>query len=647
MLKRVLLGTALAALTTELAFAQSSPLPGRQLDTIAAAVTSIPVPSQGGEVFDVRPLVGIFWDERCASVEYTFNTNQGANEGTPGRIGPNILANNVQRGLNRWNNIRTAYIEMNVTNRTDLGNRPRIGGDFINEVTFITPGGFTALASSPSTSLIADTDFVAGDDLDLDGDSDVYDPVAEGLNVCTDIDNDGDIEFPAGFYRAGTILDNDVQFGADVTWETGTPTGGGGVADVDAVSTHEFGHSHGLNHSFVNLISAADGSGATMFPFIDTNDPFAEFANRSLHIDDIAATSQIYPEGQGTEPITQLQGNDQAFDSRFSIVSGSVEDGLGNPIAGAAISALRTSDGGVSSLTYSGRTGAFQNATGLFAFPESVQSGAFELAVPSNFSYQFEVQALDGDPAAAGNISTNAIIGQILGQNFFPQERFDADESAVELDATAGETIAVGLTDESGVDFVLNENITLRNSAPAGLGLSANIFGAASIRYIEHFPREDVELLLDNSFIPVAGGVHTSQFGEGTQTYEFSRGALAIGNFMQDGTPRIRELIGTVENVLAEDDDITVVPFTTPADLGDQIRAAYDAFPTAEIFFVLDIDSVQTGNNVGFPLAFQFVDFNTAGTSFLAANGADPVPITDLTWAMELSFIPALADPAE
>ena len=187
----------------------------------------------------------------------------------------------------------------------------------------------------------------------------------------------------------------------------------------------------------------------------------------------------------------------------------------------------------------------------------------------------------------------------------------------------------------------------MRNSATAGLGLSANIFGAASIRYIEHFPREDVELLLDNSFIPVAGGVHTSQFGEGTQTYEFSRGALAIGNFTQDGTPRIRELIGTVENVLAEDDDITVVPFTTPADLGDQIQAAYDAFPTAEIFFVLDIDSVQTGNNVGFPLAFQFVDFNTAGTSFLAANGADPAPITDLTWAMELSFIPALADPAE
>ena len=268
MLKRVLLGTALAALTTELAFAQASPLPGRQLDTIAAAVTSIPLPTQGGEVFDVRPLVGIFWDERCASVEYTFNTNQGANEGTDDRIAPFVLANIVQRGLNRWNRIPTAYIEMNITNRTDLGNRPRIGGDFINEVTFITDPTFGALASSPSTSLIADTDFVAGDDLDLDGDSDVYDPAVEGQNVCTDIDNDGDIEFPAGFYRAGTILDNDVQFGAGVSWEgTTLPTSGGGLADVDAVSTHEFGHSHGLNHSFVNLISAGNGSSATMFPF--------------------------------------------------------------------------------------------------------------------------------------------------------------------------------------------------------------------------------------------------------------------------------------------------------------------------------------------------------------------------------------------
>ena len=319
MLKHALLGSVLAALTADLAFAQARSLPGRQLDIIADPIGTRFVPSTGADA-TLSPIRGIFWDERCASVEYTFNTNQGANEGTADRIGPNVLANIVQRGLNRWNNIRTAYIEMNVVNRTDLGNRPRIGGDFINEVTFITDPGFTALASSPSTSLLADTDFIAGEDLDGDGDSDVYDPSVEGQNVCTDIDGDGDFEFPAGFYRAGTILDNDVQFGADVIWET-TPTDLGD-ADVDAVSTHEFGHSHGLNHSFINQISINNGTSSTMFPFIDTADSVSEAANRSLHIDDIAATSQLYPEGQGSTPISQLQGNDQAFTDRFAIIRG-------------------------------------------------------------------------------------------------------------------------------------------------------------------------------------------------------------------------------------------------------------------------------------------------------------------------------------
>ncbi len=637
MFKKVLLGSALAALTADLAFAQSRVLPGRQLDVIADPIATRPIPSLGGALADIRPLRGIFWDERCASVEYTFNTNQGANEGTPDRIGPNILATNVQRGLNRWNRIETSYIEMNVVNRTDLGNRPRIGGDFINEVTFITPAGFGALASSPSTSLTGDTTFIAGEDLDLDGDADVFDPVVEGINVCTDIDGDGDFEFPAGFYLAGTILDNDVQFGSDVTWETGTPTGAN--ADVDAVSTHEFGHSHGLNHSFVNQISAVNGAGATMFPFIDTQDPNAELANRSLNTDDIAASSQIYPEGQGNEPISQLQGTDVAFSDVFAIISGTVEDVFGNPFAGAAVSAYRANGGVVTSLTYNGRTGAIAPLTGgLLALPESVRNGNFELAVPNNNTYEFEIQALDGDPAAAGNISTNAIIGDILGQTSFPQERFDANESNVELDATLGAPLVVGLTDESGIDFVVNEESVQRNAATTGLSLSGNIFGASSIAYIEHFDRTEIEARLAAGEVIASGGVHTSLFGEGTQTYEFARGSLVLGRFRPDGSVRLQQRLGEVTNILAEDDDITTVPFTDPVGVSDMIESRLTQSPTAELFFVLEIDNVQTGNNAGFPLAFVFVDFNQTGTSFLSTNGAAPAD-AGLTWAMQLNYV--------
>ncbi|MEO1171361.1 MAG: matrixin family metalloprotease, partial [Myxococcota bacterium] len=246
---------------------------GRQLDNFGPPVGVQFVESAGAEL-GVSPVFGIFWDERCANIEYTFNSNLPANPGTGAEIPPEVLAQEVQNGLDRWNEIPTSYIEMNVTSIRDLGARPRVAGDFINEITFVTAPDFTALASSPSTTLLADATFAVGDDLDGDGDSDVFDPVALGFDTCRDVDGDGDIEFPAGDYRAGTILDNDVQFSTTVFWETGaTDTGG---ADVDAVSTHEFGHSHGHNHSLINQISDTDGTGSTMFPFIDTTDGDAD-----------------------------------------------------------------------------------------------------------------------------------------------------------------------------------------------------------------------------------------------------------------------------------------------------------------------------------------------------------------------------------
>lgn len=637
MFKSLFLGAVCVSLSVDIAFAQSRDLPGRQLDVITAPTGTTTLPGFT-EPFNISPVKGIFWDERCASVEFTFNTNQGANEGTPDRIDPNVLANVVQRGLNRWNRIPTSYIEMNVTNRTDLGNRPRIGGDFINEVTFITVPGFDLFAESPSTALLEDTDFITGEDLDGDGDADVYDPVLEGQNICTDIDNDGDIEFPAGYYQAGTILDNDVQFSSTEIWEL-IPTGTDAV-DVDALTMHEFGHSHGLNHSPVNQISSGNGSGATMFPFINAQDPNSELAIRTLHIDEIAASSQLYPEGQGTEPITQLQTGDVAFSDAFAIVTGSVTDVAGTPIAGAAVSAIRNSDGAVSSLTYSGQTVVFQNqSNGSLLFsppPESFVNGNFELAVPINNTYEFAIEALDGQPVAAGRVSLHALIGEAAGQTSFTSERWDSRESAFEITPDASETLAIGVTDISGVDFVLNEEIEQSN-AGSDLALTVVAGGASSIRYIEHFDRQEVRDHLAAGDVPFAGSVLTFVLAESTETFEFSRGALAIGNFRQNGTPRIRQLIGTVENILAEDFNDTSISFTSPASLRNQIDDAFDQFPTAELFFILDIDNIETAPT-GLPIGFVVEDRSNSGTSFVSVDNGPIVPI-DNTWVMELRYV--------
>ena len=63
------------------AFAQNQT--GRQLDVISTQPTEFGIPVFGGGFLGNRvPVVGIFWDQRCASVEYTLNSNVGANPGT-------------------------------------------------------------------------------------------------------------------------------------------------------------------------------------------------------------------------------------------------------------------------------------------------------------------------------------------------------------------------------------------------------------------------------------------------------------------------------------------------------------------------------------------------------------------------------------
>jgi hypothetical protein len=201
----------------------------------------------------------------------------------------------LQTSFDAWNNIPTSFIDMRITGTT--ANPGLTGFDFVNELSFRTAANFGAIAVSPSTSLIADSTFVDGDDIDGDGDSDV----SSAISGATDVDGDGDIEFPAGLYKAGTILDNDVQFNTKTTNGLRFTIGDAALdtitrsVDLNTVATHEFGHSHGLSHSYENQTSSTDGGGATMFPFIDTADPASEAGQRSPSPDDIAYCSFFYP----------------------------------------------------------------------------------------------------------------------------------------------------------------------------------------------------------------------------------------------------------------------------------------------------------------------------------------------------------------
>ncbi len=614
---------------------------GRQLDIIAdptGNTTTVPSSADPSQIFEVQEVVGIFWDSRCANVEYTFNTAAGANPGTAIEISPDDLASAVQDGLDRWNDNPSSYIEMNVANLTNLGERPRVGGDFINEVTFITPGGFTALASSPSTSLTADATFVVGDDLDGDGDSDVFDPEEAGLNVCTDIDGDGDIEFPAGFYRAGTILDNDVQFSSTVTWEL-EPTGVVALADVDAVSTHEFGHSHGLSHSTLNQISATDGNGSTMFPFIDTSDENAEFGTRTPHIDDLAASAFIYQEGSDDAgELPQLQAGDVAFNQAFSIVSGTVVDGDGNGLLGASITLTTQNGEEAVSQSYSGRSVAFADAAGnLFAFDESVVNSEYQVPVPISANYTLTIEALDGDPVPTTSVSTNAIIGGILGQNAFPEEGFAFNESDTEIRFASATPIHAGRNGRSGLGFITNEELIQRNAGATEFIGTGAIAGATDIIYAEMFDRDAVSQLIADGNIPVAGLFETGTL-DNSAVPIFSEARLAIGRVNDDGTVEFTNTIRTIRgDIVGQDNDGTRVFFEGAEGVPFQIRGEFNRDPEAQLFLVLEANDLVSGPS-GFPPAFVQLDTQTSGTSFLSVDGA-PLTAFGSTFSIEIRYV--------
>ena len=121
----------------------------------------------------------------------------------------------------------------------------------------------------------------------------------------------------------GHTLDADMVLNdRDFFWSTSAslevPPAGQSSVDLGAVTTHEYGHYFGLDHTSV--------LGATMIPFIQN-----DTSQRSLELDDTAGNSTIYPEPN--------------FATDTGTISGTVVNGFnGSAIFGAHVEAILLSD---------------------------------------------------------------------------------------------------------------------------------------------------------------------------------------------------------------------------------------------------------------------------------------------------------------
>ena len=176
--------------------------------------------------------------------------------------------------------------------------------------------------------------------------------------------------YTPGTSTAGIASESDIVLNPSVQFSTDGST----TADLQAVVTHELGHSLGLNHS--GLL------GATMFQYSQSNQQY-------LSADEVSFVSSVYP-APSAAPLAVISGKVQALDG--SPVQGALVE-LIDTTGGNALSALTGADGTYST---SGPPGSYVVYAEPLSGTSIVQAGNLYLPAAATLTTNFQPTVLGG-----------------------------------------------------------------------------------------------------------------------------------------------------------------------------------------------------------------------------------------------------------
>lgn len=623
---------------------------------LAAVVGSAPVLAGGFlDAFDITGrvpspipgqinarLVRPFHDPRCIPVRFQLNSTQ---DPIPNPLGSGPVVSlaaartTLQKAFDTWNSIPTSYIEEKITGT--VANPGFVGYDMVDELSFRTPANFGLIANTPIVTLMEDTTFHDGDDINGDGIADV----SSHISSCV-VGSDGRTKFPAGFYKAGTILDVDVEFNTgqfrftvnDADVDTNTSS-----VDLQGTATHEFGHSIGLSHVLNNQKSPTDGTGATMFPFVDTGDPPSELSQRTLDSDDIAYASFYYPEGTAVSGPAALQPGDIPFNLVYGVLQGSATHGvLNEPIAGASLSSVDLLTGAEATSAFSGHSQlSYDPSTrSLYLVSPSydILDGNYSLPVPLGL-YRLGIEAVDGAPVSSGTIGLNVLIGDIFGQQNFNEGFWGGPlESAHEVQPGFGLPVVgiPGLT-QSHIDFVTDDQINLSNFGPRdNIGF---VDEPAGSYYAVRIPASQVSGLNPGGDLYIQEALYDTHVGDHSVVPVFAEATLTTGTV--SGTSAIVDLahpLAKVTGFVGEDDDFAPFYFPFPDLLGRQVKQQIASGQIQNLFLVLRLPTRTPFPGVSAQPPTLWLDAGVPayGLSYISDDGVHWSQRTDVNFRFSL-----------